>query len=98
MCHTYEFGCNMSSSDSETGEESVETTQINNKQERFISILKKWPILLTKSQTPNSREKKKAALSKFASQYAIDYGESMTEPKILKKINNMKTEIKKKTD
>ncbi|XP_063931272.1 uncharacterized protein LOC135143346 [Zophobas morio] len=86
----------MSSSESES--EIIESAEKSNKQEQFVSLLKKWPILLSKSQTPAKRVQKKEALKEFSNAYLNNCGEQLTNEKILKKINNMKTELKKKSD
>jgi hypothetical protein len=70
----------------------------DNRQMQFVTILKKFSILLNKSQTPVIKKQKKEALSAMSRACLTHFGENITESKILKKLNNMKTELKKKTD
>lgn len=66
----------------------------------FVSVLKKFPILLNKSQTPLIKTQKKEALAAmFSSRACIThFGKDIPRTKFLKKINNMKTELKNKTN
>lgn len=68
------------------------------KQALFVSVLKKHAILLNKSQLPNVKIKKAAASDAFIREYNKQTGILYTNSQLLKKINNMKTEVKKKSD
>jgi hypothetical protein len=57
---------------------------------RSLNLLKKWPVVLNKSQIPAL--KKRSALQKLCKSYAHIFDEEITDVKILKKINNIKTE------
>ncbi|XP_055644229.1 uncharacterized protein LOC129780221 [Toxorhynchites rutilus septentrionalis] len=64
----------------------------------FVDVLEEvGKILLSKSQTP-VREKKKIALAAMRQQLFIRCGLEFSGDQILKKINNMKTTVKEKTD
>ncbi|XP_055636965.1 uncharacterized protein LOC129775844 [Toxorhynchites rutilus septentrionalis] len=65
----------------------------------FVDVLEEvGKILLSKSQTPPVREKKKIALAAMRQQLFIRCGLEFSGDQILKKINNMKTAVKEKTD
>ncbi|XP_055633077.1 uncharacterized protein LOC129773492 [Toxorhynchites rutilus septentrionalis] len=65
----------------------------------FVDVLEEvGKILLSKSQTPPVREKKKIALTAMRQQLFIRCGLEFSGDQILKKINNMKTAVKEKTD
>lgn len=64
----------------------------------FVNLLNKYAkILLTKSQTPGAKVKKKNAMEKLISRLA-SFGFTYTEAKAKKKIENMKSRLKKKID
>lgn len=77
---------------------SNENKSLDNRQMKFVSILKQFPVILNKSQTPLIKKRKKEALITMCGECLIHLGENLTESKVLKKLNNMKTELKKKTD
>ena len=64
----------------------------------FVTKLKNFPILLEKSQVPAVIIQKKAAALKLINDLELDGGKRLNENQLFKKINNMKTSIKKKTD
>lgn len=65
----------------------------------FVDVLEQvGKVLLLKSQTPPVREKKKKALVAMQHQLLIQYGLEYSSDQILKKINNMKSTVKDKTD
>lgn len=64
----------------------------------FTNILKEYPVLLDKSQLPASKSRKQNALDVLKKTIEINCGKTMNEKNILKKISNMKTQVKKKTD
>jgi hypothetical protein len=63
-----------------------------------VSVLKKHSTLLNKSQLPGVKTKKAAAMTGFIKDYNELTVTMLTTAKLLKKINNMKTEVKKKSD
>lgn len=64
----------------------------------FVKLLNKHAhILLSKSQTPGSKVKKKGAMDLFIRRLA-SFGFKYTEAKAKKKMENMKTRLKKKID
>lgn len=66
--------------------------------ETFVTLLRRYLILLDKSQTPEAKEKKKEALTNLSNELKAVCGKDMDAKKILKKIANMKMTTKKKTD
>lgn len=63
-----------------------------------VSLIEKYPVLLEKSQLPGTKEKKCQALRDVKSTIFTSCGKTMDDKQILKKISNMKTSVKKKTD
>jgi predicted DNA binding protein len=86
----------MSSSSCES--ESEKCLEKNFKQNCFVKILKKNPIVFEKSQIPKVKALKDQALMSMKNEFEVVFGEATDISKILKKINNMKTEVKKKHD
>lgn len=68
------------------------------KQMSFVRTLKDYPILLSKSQVPGVKKQKSAAMTKLIADYEKRSGIRMTEKQVGKKLNNMRTDIKSKTD
>ncbi|KAG5874806.1 hypothetical protein JTB14_004753 [Gonioctena quinquepunctata] len=65
----------------------------------FIAdFVKDHPIILNKSQIPSVKTKKEEYLKQMKIDIQNEYGTKMDSRKILKKLNNLKTNIKKKTD
>ncbi|KAG5893903.1 hypothetical protein JTB14_014512 [Gonioctena quinquepunctata] len=62
------------------------------------SFVKDHPIILNKSQIPSVKTKKEEYLKQMKIDIQNKYGTIMDSEKILKKLNNLKTNIKKKTD
>ncbi|CAH1968476.1 unnamed protein product [Acanthoscelides obtectus] len=58
----------------------------------------KYPEILSKSQTPASKKKKEDAVRKILELYESVMGQSITTVQLMKKVNNMKARLKKKTD
>lgn len=79
------------SPDSEVGEE-----QSGNL--RFIEALSTHKVLFDKSQLPLIRKKKENSLIEMQESYQTIYGKSINVKQLKKKIQNMKNELKKKTD
>lgn len=68
------------------------------KQLTFVLCLKKYPILLDKSQVPTVKAGKKHAVEQLILDMEKATTDKLTAEQVLKKINNMKTTVKKKTD
>lgn len=65
----------------------------------FLALkLQDFPEALEKSQQPEMKKKKDAALLSLVKVYEVNFGKVITIKALLKKINNMKTRLKKKTD
>ena len=64
----------------------------------LVKIIQKHPVLLDKSQLPSSKGKKWKALQDAKATIATNTGKSMDDKQILKKVTNMKVQVKKKTD
>ncbi|XP_064639575.1 uncharacterized protein LOC135495090 [Lineus longissimus] len=77
-------------------EEIAETSEC--KQTTFVRIVKDYPILLSKSQTPVVKKQKAAAMKKLIAEYQQRSGIQMTEKQVNKKLNNMKTDLRTKAD
>lgn len=83
----------MESSDSDNGS----SVPLENTMIFLATTLGKYPEILEKSQVPEVKRKKKAAIQEmilFEENFAIP----INSRQLLKKINNMKTRLKKKTD
>lgn len=64
----------------------------------FVNILKKYPVLLNKSQTPEIKKEKEGAIKRFIDDLHSQTLLKCSTEQIKKKINNLKSEVKKKTD
>lgn len=65
----------------------------------FVQILKKYPILLEKNATPAANALKDVAMSSLINDCkGILTGEELTPKNLRKRINNLKTDFKKKYD
>ncbi|EAT32987.1 AAEL014757-PA [Aedes aegypti] len=65
----------------------------------FATALQRFgSVLLMKSQTPQLKKKKSDAVKEIIMHFLIEKGINMTEKQVLKKVNNMKSRIKTKTD
>ncbi|XP_044744208.1 uncharacterized protein LOC123306313 [Coccinella septempunctata] len=66
---------------------------------KFIAErVKQYSEILEKSQLPAKKAKKQAAIERVVSEYRQLYGKDMTSKALMKKMGNMKTRLKKKTD
>lgn len=59
---------------------------------------KDYPEILSKSQIPSAKKKKEVALERIVAQYVSQFGKEMTAKGFQKKLQNMKTRLKTKTD
>jgi uncharacterized protein YycO len=66
--------------------------------QQLVSIIKQYPVLIEKSQLPGAKVMKAKALVNAKLSIATNTGKAMDEKQILKKIANMKAQVKKKTD
>lgn len=60
--------------------------------------VKDLPIILAESQIPKMKKKKDEAICRVVEKYQGVFGKEMDAKVFLKKVNNMKTRLKKKTD
>ena len=65
---------------------------------KFVLIIKDYPIILSKSCTPFSRKQRTEAIVEVKAKVENEMGIIMTETQIFKKIQNMKSRVKKKSD
>lgn len=89
----------MSSSDSE---DSLTSGSTNNGKEdlqaAFVAIIKDYPVVFQKSQTPTIRKLRSAKLEEIRQTYEKNFGKETTLSQLLKKLNNMRGRLKKKVD
>lgn len=85
----------MSSSDSS---ESSSSTCKDTELIWVANFVKKNPVILNKSQVPTIKTKKQEALEKLKTCFEQQFGKITSVKKILKRLNNLKSCIKKKTD
>ncbi|KAJ4442116.1 hypothetical protein ANN_11982 [Periplaneta americana] len=85
----------MSGSGSET--ETIQESN-NDSQLKFVMLLAEHKILCSKSQLPKIRDEKERSVSVLRNEFLKHVGKDITEKQLKKKIQNMKTEVKKKTD
>lgn len=79
-------------------DESIDEADVGDDEMVFVKCIQKvGKVLLHKSQTPPYKTKKKEALTKMVGCLA-GHGITTTENKVKKKIENMKTRLKKKID
>lgn len=57
-----------------------------------------FPEILEKSQVPAMKKKKSAVLTEIVKEYVSLFGKEMEIKTFMKKVNNMKTRLKNKTD
>lgn len=79
-------------------ESEEETDKARDSQMGFANMLREFPILLSKSQTPSVRQSKSQAIELIKKQWKLNFGSQITTNQMYKKINNMKSRLKKKTD
>lgn len=64
----------------------------------FVLELKEFPVLLDKSQVPAKKQAKNKAVDAFINLWQRRYAYTFSKKSLMKKINNMKTRLKEKTD
>ncbi|XP_054276566.1 uncharacterized protein LOC128995573 [Macrosteles quadrilineatus] len=67
-------------------------------QRRFVSILKEYPIMLNVSMLPEIRKKRTATLTEITKRVELEMNVPITECQIAKKIQNLKSRIKKRNE
>lgn len=67
-------------------------------QMRFVRIIQDFPVVLYKSQLPKVKERKAEAIRHVLEKFNSQTGNSFNERQITKKINNMKNDVKSKSD
>ncbi|XP_064635793.1 uncharacterized protein LOC135492974 [Lineus longissimus] len=85
-------------SDSESCGDAVGEIPSTDKQMIFANLLREHSILLSKSQVPSVKEKKAKEMPTFVEEYAKATGVLLLEKQAWKKINNMKNDVKGKSD
>lgn len=75
-----------------------EEENINSVSLFFVKQIEKHPEVLLKSQLPAMKAKKDQAIKEISKAYELHVGKPSTVQQVLKKINNMKTRLKSKTD
>ena len=83
---------------SENEESDSSDEEIKDKRLIFVHKLKEHKIVLNKSQVPQVKAEKEAALTVLVQQYKDIFNVSLTTKQLSKKISNMKADIKKKFD
>ncbi|KAJ4437801.1 hypothetical protein ANN_13739, partial [Periplaneta americana] len=87
-------GFKMESSDSDDGS----SVPLENTMIFLATTLGKYPEILEKSQVPEMKRKKEAAIKDMIKLFEENFGTPINSRQLLKKINNMKTRLKKKND
>lgn len=64
----------------------------------ITSLLKEFPIMISKSQLPDAKRRKAEAVSAILEKIKTSIGSCYSEKQLLKKIANMKTRVKTKSD
>lgn len=85
------------SSDSESYTSSIEI-EANDANSQFIMIIAEHKVIFNKSQVPMIKERKEKSLELIRIKYTQIFGKQITRQQLRKKIQNMKNEVKKKTD
>ncbi|CAH0562978.1 unnamed protein product [Brassicogethes aeneus] len=85
----------MSSSEDDVALECANKVQVL---EFIANQISKHPEILSKSQTPALKKKKEDAIKQILQLYQNVMGQLITSGQLMKKINNMKARLKKKTD
>lgn len=78
--------------------ELVDTSDEQSECKYIAERVKQYPEILEKSQLPAKRAKKQIAIEKVVKEYRQLYGKDITSKALMKKVGNMKTRLKKKTD
>ena len=81
----------MSSSSGEEANKTVDTELLH-----IVNFVKKYPVILNKSQIPSVKAKKDESLDCLCEEIRQIYYRNIDTKRILKKINNLKTCVKKK--
>lgn len=74
------------------------TTCDENDQAKFVELLENYKVVLQKSQVPTIKKAKENALMKLQAEWQALSGKAIGVKQLSKRINNMKTKIKKKAD
>ncbi|CAH1131942.1 unnamed protein product [Ceutorhynchus assimilis] len=85
-------------SDSDNSISEKEVPEKSSANLKLTEILEKYHIIFKKSQVPKIKEKKKKHTKKFIKKYIVQIVKNISEQQLKRKIQNMKTEVKKKTD
>lgn len=88
----------MSDVEEESSTEDIIRNSVSVTDEEFVGIVGNYIVVFSKSQTPTVRDAKNKALKNIRQEIMRQFGKTFTESQIIKKINNMKSRLKKKTD
>lgn len=69
---------------------------MDKKQLRFVTLLKRYPVLLSKSQLPEVKSKKTVAIEAFSIECASQLGLNINNLGLFKKIHNLKRSVRNK--
>lgn len=83
---------------SDTDSEQEVTEDAPNEMMFIAEKVQAFPEILEKSQVPAMKKKKTAALTDIIKEYVTLFGKEMDIKAFMKKVNNMKTRLKNKTD
>ncbi|XP_049945770.1 uncharacterized protein LOC126427919 isoform X1 [Schistocerca serialis cubense] len=64
----------------------------------FLNIIKDYAAIISKSQTLAARREKADCIKEIQHRYMVNFGKEITDGQIMKKLHNMKSRIKAKTD
>lgn len=76
----------------------IEESQNEDQQLAFVIMLEDFKIILDKRMTPPIKSAKDAALRELTELFNKNLNEKLNSKQVLKKVNNMKSKIKKITD
>lgn len=79
-------------------EQSVDINMAEDKQQKFVNLLKNYSVLFSKSQLPEVKSKKSIALKELADKCEKELGLIIKTPNLTKKIHNLKRDVKQKSD
>lgn len=77
---------------------SEDETIMHESLEGFVEIIKHYPIIFEKSMLPETRKRKMDAMIHIRSRYESKFGVRLTDGQLTKKIFNMRSRLRNKTD
>lgn len=85
-------------SNSESDSESITDNNANSELQFLAERIAAAPVVLEKSQVPQVKKRKDEAITIITKRYEATFGKPLDSKVFLKKMNNMKSRLKKKTD